>query len=82
MSRPKLNPETPEGYPYILFKDENQFYLATSIIDARKKSNNKEIKAVNINELVSANGHSRANSMLRNIGSTWTCKGGKIFFGF
>lgn len=69
----------PDGYPYILYQADKELFLATSASEAKKKA--KIIRVANINELISANGHSKTNHILKNIGDNWICKEGKIFFG-
>lgn len=80
MGRSKIDPECPTNYPYILYKVNNDLVLATSITEARKRYGTN-VKVAKLNDLISANGHTKTSSILKTIGDEWICKGGNIFYG-
>lgn len=78
--RKPFDPPCPQGYPYRLYKANDAYVVGLSKDEVRRTTNIKKIQLVKINELVSANGHSKTNVILKEKGNRWICKDGNIFF--
>lgn len=76
----KIEYPAPKNFPLRLYVYNNNYFLAHNKIDIINEVNISDVDLVDVNELVSANGHSHTHSILKSIGNEWICKGGNIFY--
>lgn len=78
--RKPIDVSCPKGYPFRLYEAGEQYIVASSKEDVKRKAKNKKIKLANVTELISANGHLKTNEILKQFGDQWVCKDGHIFY--
>lgn len=78
--RKPIDVSCPKGYPFRLYEANGEYVIGTSILDMRKKLKSKEVKPVNVGDLISANGHEKTNTILKQLGESWVCREGYVFY--
>lgn len=79
----------PQGFPIRLYKFRTKKLVKIVAASSREiavskfgltPKDKKKAIPVTVAELISANGYEKTNHILKEIGTKWICKEGKIFF--
>lgn len=72
----------PTGYPYMLYKVDDNFVVACTEQQAASMTTAKEKPApLSVMELIGDVGYAETNRILKRYGNSWICKEGRVFYG-